>query len=74
MQYSKFKSILKWLSKISFLLSFIALIGIIIDYGVFQSETFEQKLFWLYLTTIEVAFITTVFRFFQQKNNTNFNF
>ncbi|MCF6166970.1 potassium transporter TrkG [Lutibacter sp.] len=69
MQYSKFKSILKWLSKISFLLSCIALIGIIIDYGVFQSEPFEQKLFWLYLTTVGVAFITTVFRFFQQKNN-----
>ncbi|VAW27239.1 KtrAB potassium uptake system, integral membrane component KtrB [hydrothermal vent metagenome] len=63
------KLILKWLSKVSFLLSFIALIGIIIDYGVFQSETFEQKLFWLYLTTIGVAFITTIFRFFQQKNN-----
>jgi len=61
------KQVLNWLNKISFLLSFIAVIGIIIDYGVFQSKDFEQKLFWLYIVTISIGISANIFRFFQQK-------
>ncbi len=66
---SKFKLILKWISKVPFLLSLIAIIGVIIDYGVYQSVNFEQKLFWLYTTTIGVGIVANVFRFFQKKYN-----
>jgi potassium uptake TrkH family protein len=68
---AKLKTIVNWLSKIPFLLSFIAVIAIIVDYGVFQSENFEQKLFWLYTITIGVGIVTNVFRFFQKKFNLN---
>ncbi|MCF6182936.1 potassium transporter TrkG [Lutibacter sp.] len=64
----KFKNIVNTIKKIPFLLSFVAVIGIIIDYGVYQSENFEQKLFWLYIITIGIGILANIFRFFYKKS------
>lgn len=63
----KLKQVLQKLNKIPFLLSFIAVIGIIVDYGVLQSENFRQNLFWLYIITISFGILANIFRFFKQK-------
>lgn len=63
----KLKQVLRKFNKIPFLLSFIAVIGIIVDYGVLQYENFQQNLFWLYLATISIGILANVFRFFKQK-------
>ncbi len=64
----KFKNTVNTIKKTPFLLSFVAVIGIIIDYGVYQSENFEQMLFWLYIVTIGIGILANVIRFFYKKS------
>ncbi len=70
----RLKKLIQTISKIPFWLSSIAVIGIIIDYGVLQTENFEKNLFWLYLITISIGIIATIFRFFQHLNLFNIDF
>ncbi|MGV6845648.1 MAG: TrkH family potassium uptake protein [Lutibacter sp.] len=55
--------IFNWVLKLPLLISFLGALGVIADYGILQTNTFENTLFYLYLVSISLGIIANMYRF-----------